>query len=80
MHKKKGTGLEPWPARLTAAPPRLEEIGVSPYEFHKDTVSCVTRPYCQSSCVYPIINHFLVQKHLSITKIFMCCRASGITE
>ncbi|KAA8530171.1 hypothetical protein F0562_004880 [Nyssa sinensis] len=37
MHKERGTGLEPWPQRLTAAPPRLEEIGVSPDEFQKDT-------------------------------------------
>ncbi|KAF5740427.1 methyltransferase PMT9 [Tripterygium wilfordii] len=37
MHKEKGSGLVPWPERLTAAPPRLEEIGVSPNEFHKDT-------------------------------------------
>lgn len=39
MHKRKGSGLEPWPLRLTVAPPRLDEIGVSPDEFQKDTVS-----------------------------------------
>ncbi|KAA8548163.1 hypothetical protein F0562_004576 [Nyssa sinensis] len=39
MHREKGSGLEPWPQRLTAAPPRLEEVGVSPDEFQKDTVS-----------------------------------------
>ncbi|XP_059640734.1 probable methyltransferase PMT9 [Cornus florida] len=37
MHKEKGSGLEPWPQRLTLAPPRLKEIGVSPDEFQKDT-------------------------------------------
>lgn len=39
MHKEKGSGLEPWPQRLIAPPPRLEEIGVSPADFQKDTVS-----------------------------------------
>lgn len=39
MHKEKGSGLEPWPQRVIAPPPRLEEIGVSPQEFQKDTVS-----------------------------------------
>ncbi|XAR51930.1 Sarcosine/dimethylglycine N-methyltransferase [Bertholletia excelsa] len=37
MHREKGSGLEPWPKRLTAAPPRLEEIDVSPDEFQVDT-------------------------------------------
>ncbi|KAJ8544976.1 hypothetical protein K7X08_017559 [Anisodus acutangulus] len=37
VHKEKGTGLEPWPKRLTAPPPRLEEIGVTLEEFHKDS-------------------------------------------
>ncbi|XP_027151527.1 probable methyltransferase PMT9 [Coffea eugenioides] len=37
MHKEKGSGLKPWPQRLTAAPLRLEDIGVSPQEFLKDT-------------------------------------------
>ncbi|KAF5479705.1 hypothetical protein F2P56_000504 [Juglans regia] len=36
MHKEKGSGLVPWPQRLTAAPPRLEEIGVSREEFQED--------------------------------------------
>lgn len=36
MHHEKGTGLVPWPARLTAPPPRLEEVGVTPEEFHED--------------------------------------------
>ncbi|KAG6720091.1 hypothetical protein I3843_03G042600 [Carya illinoinensis] len=36
MHKQKGSGLVPWPQRLTAAPPRLEEIGVSREEFQED--------------------------------------------
>ncbi|PQQ13229.1 putative methyltransferase PMT9 [Prunus yedoensis var. nudiflora] len=38
VHKEKGSGLAPWPQRLTTAPPRLEEIGVSPEEFQEDTV------------------------------------------
>ncbi|GAV84440.1 Methyltransf_29 domain-containing protein [Cephalotus follicularis] len=37
MHKEKGSALFPWPQRLTAAPPRLEEIMVSPEEFQEDT-------------------------------------------
>ncbi|PSS30195.1 Methyltransferase [Actinidia chinensis var. chinensis] len=37
MHREKGISLEPWPKRLTAAPPRLEEINVSPDEFHEDS-------------------------------------------
>ncbi|XP_062105601.1 probable methyltransferase PMT9 [Humulus lupulus] len=37
MHKVKGSGLVPWPQRLTAAPPRLEDLGVSPEEFSEDT-------------------------------------------
>ena len=39
MHREKGSSLEPWPKRLTEAPPRLEEINVSPDEFHEDSVS-----------------------------------------
>lgn len=38
MHQQKGSGLEPWPQRLSAAPPRLEEIGISPEVFKKDTI------------------------------------------
>lgn len=37
VHKERWSGLLPWPQRLTAAPPRLEEIGVSSEEFHEDT-------------------------------------------
>lgn len=36
MHREKGSGLEPWPRRLTAPPPRLEEIGTSIEEFQND--------------------------------------------
>ena len=39
MHKRKGSGLEPWPIRLTGPPPRLDEIGVTPDQFREDTVS-----------------------------------------
>lgn len=38
MHREKGSGLEPWPQRLTTAPPRLGEIGISVEEFQKDRV------------------------------------------
>lgn len=38
MHKERGSRLAPWPQRLTTAPPRLEEIGVSAEEFQEDTV------------------------------------------
>ncbi|KAL6960315.1 uridine,cytidine kinase [Sarracenia purpurea var. burkii] len=37
MHREKGSALEPWPNRLTAAPPRLEEINVGSEEFLEDT-------------------------------------------
>ncbi|XP_047322006.1 probable methyltransferase PMT9 [Impatiens glandulifera] len=37
MHREKGSGLAPWPRRLTVPPPRLEEIHVSPNEFEEDT-------------------------------------------
>ncbi|PIN03434.1 Phosphoethanolamine N-methyltransferase [Handroanthus impetiginosus] len=36
MHREKGSGLQPWPQRLTTTPPRLGEIGVSVEEFQKD--------------------------------------------
>ncbi|KAG8373179.1 hypothetical protein BUALT_Bualt12G0144100 [Buddleja alternifolia] len=36
-HKTKGSGLAPWPARLTAAPPRLADFGYSSEMFEKDT-------------------------------------------
>nr|POF03341.1 putative methyltransferase pmt9 [Quercus suber] len=38
MHKEKGSGLVLWPQRLSAAPPRLEEIGVRREEFQEDTI------------------------------------------
>ncbi|KAK9108439.1 hypothetical protein Syun_024450 [Stephania yunnanensis] len=37
MHAQKGSGLEPWPKRLTAPPPRLEELGVTISEYQNDT-------------------------------------------
>ncbi|GMH06800.1 hypothetical protein Nepgr_008640 [Nepenthes gracilis] len=36
MHKARGSGLLPWPQRLTAPPACLEETGISPEEFHAD--------------------------------------------
>ncbi|XP_076910745.1 putative methyltransferase PMT9 [Bidens hawaiensis] len=37
MHKGKGSGLQPWPSRLSEPPPRLDEIGVSHDQFQEDT-------------------------------------------
>ncbi|GAA0152129.1 methyltransferase [Lithospermum erythrorhizon] len=45
MHKEKGSALEPWPRRLVAAPPRLEEIGISPVEYLVDTKIWRSRVY-----------------------------------
>ncbi|KAK7817346.1 putative methyltransferase pmt8 [Quercus suber] len=36
-HRVKGSGLAPWPSRLTAAPPRLADFGYSNEMFEKDT-------------------------------------------
>ncbi|XP_027349836.1 probable methyltransferase PMT3 isoform X2 [Abrus precatorius] len=36
MHKAKGSGLSPWPARLTTPPPRLAEINYSAEMFKED--------------------------------------------
>ncbi|KAE8651810.1 hypothetical protein Csa_006071 [Cucumis sativus] len=36
-HKAKGSGLAPWPARLTSPPPRLQDFGYSNEMFEKDT-------------------------------------------
>lgn len=38
MHKERWSGLVPWPRRLIAPPPRLEEVGVTPAQFREDTV------------------------------------------
>ncbi|KAH8515305.1 hypothetical protein H0E87_003957 [Populus deltoides] len=35
-HKARGSGLAPWPARLTALPPRLADFGYSNEMFEKD--------------------------------------------
>ncbi|KAK4798032.1 hypothetical protein SAY86_030358 [Trapa natans] len=37
MHHEKGSGLAPWPQRLTAASPRLEELGITSQQFLEDT-------------------------------------------
>ncbi|KAI3885050.1 hypothetical protein MKW98_002442 [Papaver atlanticum] len=37
MHQERGSGLVPWPQRLTSVPPRLEEIGIGSDEYLKDT-------------------------------------------
>ncbi|KAF6154765.1 hypothetical protein GIB67_032377 [Kingdonia uniflora] len=36
-HRAKGSGLAPWPARLTFPPPRLSDFGYSNEMFEKDT-------------------------------------------
>ncbi|KAJ0966499.1 hypothetical protein J5N97_023416 [Dioscorea zingiberensis] len=36
MHRAKGSGLAPWPERLTTPPPRLAELDISPEMFEKD--------------------------------------------
>ncbi|MCL7049111.1 hypothetical protein MKW94_001802 [Papaver nudicaule] len=36
-HASRGSGLAPWPARLTAPPPRLADFGYSSEAFEKDT-------------------------------------------
>ena len=38
-HKTKGSGLAPWPARLTTPPPRLADFGYSSDMFEKDMVN-----------------------------------------
>ncbi|KAL5561927.1 hypothetical protein UlMin_031674 [Ulmus minor] len=37
IHKAGGSGLAPWPARLTTPSPRLEDFGYSSETFEKDT-------------------------------------------
>ncbi|XP_042487444.1 probable methyltransferase PMT9 isoform X1 [Macadamia integrifolia] len=37
VHRERGSGLLPWPQRLTAAPHRLEELGVNSKEYQEDT-------------------------------------------
>ncbi|XP_054782357.1 probable methyltransferase PMT3 isoform X2 [Prosopis cineraria] len=37
MHRAKGSGLAPWPARLTTPPPRLADFDYSAEMFEKDT-------------------------------------------
>jgi hypothetical protein len=39
MHRDGGSGLAPWPARLTTPPPRLADLYVTADAFEKDTVS-----------------------------------------
>ncbi|MED6108009.1 hypothetical protein PIB30_019412 [Stylosanthes scabra] len=36
MHKARGSGLAPWPARLTTPPPRLADFNYSADSFNKD--------------------------------------------
>ncbi|XP_058093725.1 probable methyltransferase PMT9 [Magnolia sinica] len=37
MHRTKGSGLVPWPQRLTTPPPRLEELGINVEIYREDT-------------------------------------------
>lgn len=38
-HRDGGSGLAPWPARLTTPPPRLADFGISTGTFEKDMVN-----------------------------------------
>lgn len=38
-HNTGGSGLAPWPARLTSPPPRLADFGYSNDMWEKDTVN-----------------------------------------
>lgn len=86
MHREKGSGLEPWPKRLTAAPPRLEEVNVSPDEFYEDTVSSLNDKKTALICIIPdhvlsfsnSLNHLLLTQIL-VAKIYVC-RTYGIIE
>lgn len=65
IHRQKGSGLEPWPQRLSAAPPRLEEIGVSPEVFKKDSVRILSSG--EHNCLLANMNiSFLVKDSVSI--------------
>lgn len=55
MHMVRGSGLVPWPKRLTEAPPRLEEIGVSAEEFHEDTVCFCIYSTTENNFVYSVL-------------------------
>lgn len=37
-HRDKGSGLVPWPARLTSPPPRLIDLGYAAENFEMDMV------------------------------------------
>jgi hypothetical protein len=39
VNRVKGSELLPWPQRLTASPPRLEELGIHSDNFSQDNVS-----------------------------------------
>ena len=78
MHKVKGSGLVPWPQRLSAAPPRLEDLGVSPEEFSEDTVSvliCIS--VFSDKCELTILFFF---PFLTTQDFFFLPRAYGIFE
>ncbi|KAK6254753.1 hypothetical protein SCA6_016058 [Theobroma cacao] len=55
--KAKGSGLAPWPARLTSPPPRLADFGYSSEMFEKDTVRqhYSSMPLFMVSCAYNVI-------------------------
>lgn len=45
-HGTRGSGLAPWPARLTSPPPRLADFGYSSEMWEKDTVSLKRNIIC----------------------------------
>lgn len=74
MHQIKGSGLEPWPQRLTSASPRLEEIGISAEAYKKDTVRLAP--------ILPFLfgSEFIFFDLVSACDDYVIYRMCGITE
>lgn len=60
-HKTKGSGLAPWPARLTSSPPRLADFGYSTDMFEKDTV-LNSQSFCNHRSYFIGFFHGLIEK------------------
>lgn len=69
-HKAKGSGLAPWPARLTSPPPRLQDFGYSNEMFEKDTVIFMTRMNLANSNLDAEVSNLMLP----------CCRKFGGVE
>lgn len=61
-HKTKGSGLAPWPARLTTPPPRLADFGYSSDMFEKDMVN----EHILSFSIFSILAYLCVRKYIMI--------------